>query len=202
MYLIDVPWTDLRTDSRPPIEDPLPLPCTSTTITTTTITAATTYSTTFSTSSTRTIYNNNFLLEDNNNNKTSNVLCLTVSNTRYHSIWLKVKENKNQIRIGSPMDRMRENSRGRLTWNNMCFEFWAECWKKYRITGVWWEGVPESWSNDRKGPLTQRCSDIWDGQNRWIRWFCRQRVKRKRETIVKIGRLLNLKWFKCKKTSL
>ena len=25
-------------------------------------------------------------------------------------------------------------------------------------------GVPESWSNDRKGPFTQRCSDIWDGQ--------------------------------------
>ena len=31
---------------------------------------------------------------------------------------------------------------------------------------VWCEGVPESWSNDRKGPYTQRCSDIWDGQNR------------------------------------
>ena len=25
-----------------------------------------------------------------------------------------------------------------------------------------WEGVPESWSNDRKSPFTQRCSDMWD----------------------------------------
>ena len=24
----------------------------------------------------------------------------------------------------------------------------------------------QSWSNDRKGPFTQRCLDIWDGQNR------------------------------------
>ena len=29
---------------------------------------------------------------------------------------------------------------------------------------------------------------------------CRQRVRRKRKTIVKIGRLLNLKYFICKKT--
>ena len=44
----------------------------------------------------------------------------------------------------------------------MGFEFWAECRKRWRVTGVWWEGVPESWSNDRKGPFTQRCSDICD----------------------------------------
>ena len=37
-------------------------------------------------------------------------------------------------------------------------------------------------------PFTKRWSDIWDGQNRWIGWSCRQRVRRNRETIVKIGR--------------
>ena len=27
----------------------------------------------------------------------------------------------------------------------------------------------EFWRNDRKGPFTQRCSDIWDGQNQFIK---------------------------------
>ena len=66
-----------------------------------------------------------------------------------------------------------------------------------------------AWSNDRKGPFTQRCSDINYGMDRTDesdesegegkeKLYCRQRVRRKRKTIVKIGRLLNLKRFICK----
>ena len=51
-----------------------------------------------------------------------------------------------------------------------------------------------------KALLPRDVSDIWDGQNRCVLSSCRQRVRRKRKTIVKIGRLLNLKRFICKKT--
>ena len=41
-------------------------------------------------------------------------------------------------------------------------------WNVDRDNELWASGSDdlESWSNDRKDPLTQRCSDIWDGQNR------------------------------------
>ena len=123
-----------------------------------------------------------------------------MSNTRYHSIGLKVKEKQESNPGRQSDDRMGENSRGKANLKRwvLSFERNVETDNELR-TGVRREGVPESWSNDRKGPFTQRCSDIWDGQNRWIRWSCRQRVRRKRKTIVKIGRLLNLKRFICKK---
>ena len=46
----------------------------------------------------------------------------------------------------------------------LSFERNVETDNELRVSGG--RGVPESWSNDRKGPFTQRCSDIWDGQNR------------------------------------
>ena len=45
----------------------------------------------------------------------------------------------------------------------LSFERNVEIDNELRVSGG---GVPESWSNDRKGPFTQRCSDIRDGQNR------------------------------------
>ena len=48
----------------------------------------------------------------------------------------------------------------------LSFERNVETDNELRVSGLRREGVPESWSNDRKGPFTQRCLDIWDGQNR------------------------------------
>ena len=64
-----------------------------------------------------------------------------------------------------------------------------------KIFNIWGGGTAPS-----PDPTPRRPMAIdRNGQNRWIRWSCRQRVRRKRKTIVKIGRLLNLKRFICKK---
>ena len=68
------------------------------------------------------------------------------------------------------MDRRGENSRGKTTLRRWVLSFERNAGRdnELRMSGHWWEGIPESWSNDRKGPFTQRCLDIWDGQNRRI----------------------------------
>ena len=86
-----------------------------------------------------------------------------MSNTRNHSIGLKVKE-KQESNPGRPSDdRMGDNSRGKANLRRwvLSFERNVETNNELRVSGG-----RESWSNDRKGPFTQRCSDIWDGQNR------------------------------------
>ena len=64
------------------------------------------------------------------------------------------------------MDRIGENSRGKANLNRLVlsFERNVERDNELRVSG--WEGVPESWSNDRKGPFTQRCLDIWNQMGR------------------------------------
>ena len=89
-----------------------------------------------------------------------------MSNTRYRSIGLKVKEKQESNPGRQSDDRMGENSRGKANLKrfSLSFERNVETDIK-RVTGVRWEGVPEFWSNNGNlKALLQRCSDIWDGQ--------------------------------------
>ena len=76
-----------------------------------------------------------------------------MSNTRYHSIGLKVKEKQESNPGRQSDDRMGENSRGKANLKRwvLSFERNAETDNELRVSGR--EGVPESWSNDRKGPF-------------------------------------------------
>ena len=61
-----------------------------------------------------------------------------MSNTRYHSIGLKVKENKNQIRVGSPMigwERIQGGGKANLKRWVLSFERNVETDNELRVSG-------------------------------------------------------------------
>ena len=83
-----------------------------------------------------------------------------MSNTRYHSIWLKVKEKQESNPGRQSDDRMGENSRGKANLKRwvLSFERNVETDNELRVSGGK-DRVPESWSNDRKGHFTH-CRDV------------------------------------------
>ena len=87
-------------------------------------------------------------------------------NTRYYSIGLKVKEKQESNPGRQSDDRMGENSRGKANLKRwvLSFERNVGTDNELRVSGG--RELQSLGSNDRKGSFTQRCSDIWDGQNR------------------------------------
>ena len=121
-----------------------------------------------------------------------------MSNTRYHSIGLKVKEKQESNPGRQSDDWMGENSRGKANLKRwvLSFERNVETDNELRVSG--------GREFQSLGAMTEKAllprdvrtygMDRTDESDDLV-----DRVRRKRKTIVKIGRLLNLKRFICKK---